>query len=512
MTGTLTLTLSNGTTVYATLNAACGQPQVKVGGNGTCTSNTATFTITNSGTTALPNGTTYKVTDSSGKTVKSGSVGALGPGQSTTVTVSNMTGPLTLTLSNGAVIYATLNATCIPSTVAPTKTPTPGPSPTKTPWLGLKISPTAVCPDWLVYHTDQISVHNTTGTGQEIFRLDGASSTLRGKPVDLSQTPNKLLLDGVTPVQNIGPSQSPDRAYIAFASNRDGNWDLYVAPTSGVGSVLRMTYAGAPDVTNVAPVWSPDGQYVAYESAQGGSWNLFLFAVTKFGAVPEQITNTPATTIEPYWSPDSKQLIYESNSSGTWQLYAYDLASKKTTQITSDNADHYNPSYSPDGKHLAYRTYASGSAVGVLTVADADGKNAKAISDVKSTATNQSWAPNSDLIAYQSDLYGQHDVFVYQLSTGKTRLVTSTADKVAHYAPTWYCNSTILVFTSDVTGNANIYSTNALPMSADPIDVKKSATALTSIKQFQDHFAQNFPPQAEEGSRQELQVNAPNKK
>ncbi|MHB8629646.1 MAG: TolB family protein, partial [Aggregatilineales bacterium] len=506
MTGTLTLTVSNGTTVYATLNAQCGQPPVKVTGAGSCTNNTGTFTVTNSGTTALPSGTTYTVTDSTGKTVASGAL-TLAAGKSQTITVPNMTGTLTLAVSNGTVIYATLNTTCTtPPLVVPTRTPVPTVTPSKPQrptWTGLKIGPTNTCPDWLVYHTDQASVQNSKGTGQEIFRL-GDLPNQKGTPTDLSQTPNKMLPDGITPVQNIGPSQSPDRAYIAFASNRDGSWQLYTAPTSGIGSVLQMTFNGFDGNLNVAPVWSPDGQYVAYESAQGGNWNLYVFAVTRNGAVPEQVTNTPATDIEPYWSPNSKQLVFESNRSGTSQLYTYDLATKKTTQITTDNADHFNPTFSPDGKHLAYRTYTPDNPnVSVLTIADANGKNAKAISDVKGTATNQSWAPGaaSDLIAYQSDMHGQYDVFVYQLSTGKTRLVTDNADKIAHYAPTWYCNSTTLVFTSDVTGNANIFSTAALPIDAKPINVATDATRLTDIRKFQDHFAQNFPQQAEEASR-----------
>ena len=48
---------------------------------------------------------------------------------------------------------------------------------------------------------------------------------------------------------------SPDGQKIAFASKRDGNWEIYVMNADGSGQ-QRLTRNAASDF---APAWSPDG-------------------------------------------------------------------------------------------------------------------------------------------------------------------------------------------------------------------------------------------------------------
>ena len=92
-------------------------------------------------------------------------------------------------------------------------------------------------------------------------------------------------------------------------------------------------------------------------------------------------------------------------------------------------------------------------------------------------ADNQVWSPDNTLIAYQSNLDGDNDIYVYELATGKMRLVTNNT--IEDYAPTWFCNSPIIIFTSDVTGDANLFSTPALPLDASAIQVDEDASQLT---------------------------------
>src|SRR6185436_16299055 len=61
---------------------------------------------------------------------------------------------------------------------------------------------------------------------------------------------------------DITPSASPDGEKIAFASNRNGYWDLYLLDlASGETSQLTDT----PDYEG-APTWSPDGAFMAFEA------------------------------------------------------------------------------------------------------------------------------------------------------------------------------------------------------------------------------------------------------
>lgn len=69
--------------------------------------------------------------------------------------------------------------------------------------------------------------------------------------------------------EDSAPAVHGDR--IAFASNREGNWDVYVMGIDGA-DVQRLTDSASNEGL---PVWSPDGRSMAYVSNQGGEWSIW---------------------------------------------------------------------------------------------------------------------------------------------------------------------------------------------------------------------------------------------
>ena len=88
------------------------------------------------------------------------------------------------------------------------------------------------------------------------------------------------------------------------------------------------------------------------------------------------------------------------------------------------------------------------------------------------------WSPDGSLIAYQSDLDGDLDIYVYQLSSEQTRHLTDNT--IADYAPTWLCGTTEIIFTSDIMGNPDIFQVSALAITAPAVDVAEEAQQLTA--------------------------------
>jgi Tol biopolymer transport system component len=130
------------------------------------------------------------------------------------------------------------------------------------------------------------------------------------------------------------------------------------------------------------------------------------------------------------------------------------------------------------------------------------------VSDPNGDARNHAWSADDELIAYNSDLDGDQDIYIYEVATEQTRLLTD--NNTTDVAPTWLCDGHTVVWTSDATedpdvGSDNdIYSVNADPITAPPIDVVTQASQLTSDPG-NDRDPQNTPP-IELSSRNSQQV------
>jgi Tol biopolymer transport system component len=105
-----------------------------------------------------------------------------------------------------------------------------------------------------------LAVMNAAGSGQRTVLLDDSATA---------------------------PAGSPDGAYIAFMSTRDGNWEIYRSNVDG-SDLVRLTDDGANDGL---PTWSPDGQTIAFVSDRAGGWGMW--AMTAAGQAQTQLFALP---------------------------------------------------------------------------------------------------------------------------------------------------------------------------------------------------------------------------
>ena len=161
--------------------------------------------------------------------------------------------------------------------------------------------------------------------------------------------------------------------------------DIWVANETGSG-VERLTVHRAREVY---PRFSPDGRWIAFSSNRNGNYDVFVMPAR--GGTPRQLTfHTGADTVVG-WTPDSQRILFTAARgrlfSGVPNLYEIPADGGLEQLIETDWG--YWGSYSPDGKKLAFnrhgatwwRKHYRGSRAADIWLMDVTAKSFRRLSD-----------------------------------------------------------------------------------------------------------------------------------
>jgi TolB protein len=122
--------------------------------------------------------------------------------------------------------------------------------------------------------------------------------------------PQLLTPQGGEDGDNAAPSWSPDGRKIAFASNRDLDWEIFVMDANGSG-VKQLTRNTAWDDH---PVWSPDGRKIAFQSHRTGDFEIFVMNAN--GTGQKKLSKNAWSDQNPCWSADGRKIVFDSQHGG----------------------------------------------------------------------------------------------------------------------------------------------------------------------------------------------------
>jgi TolB protein len=142
-------------------------------------------------------------------------------------------------------------------------------------------------------------------TGQMIASVDAQG-----------QDRKPLTQDGI----NNWPAFSPDGKQIAFASSRDGKFDLYVMSAAGL-DVRRLTRGGAG--LDMRPAWSPDGRRIAFTSNRDGNYEIYVIGAD--GTALRRVTRNDERDDYACWHPDGRRLVIVGERAGRFDLYLVEV-------------------------------------------------------------------------------------------------------------------------------------------------------------------------------------------
>jgi Tol biopolymer transport system component len=143
------------------------------------------------------------------------------------------------------------------------------------------------------------------------------------------------------------PDVSPDGSRIAFASNRDADYEIYVmdadAPESEANVPLKLTDNAT--YFDSEPDWSPDGSKIVYTSSRNGNKDVFVMNAN--GAGKKNLTRNAARDADPAFSPDGSFIVFESDRDGDSDIWRMRADGSNPTKLTRNTINDASPDWQP---------------------------------------------------------------------------------------------------------------------------------------------------------------------
>src|SRR5262249_36435192 len=148
-----------------------------------------------------------------------------------------------------------------------------------------------------------------------VISLPGNSGQQIATVNNLGQDKKLLTTTGL----NSWPAVSPDGKKIAFGSNRDGDYEIYVMNLNGT-STERLTNSPGMDFR---PAWSPDGKQLAFTSNRDGNYEIYVMNAD--GSNVRRVTNHVERDDHACWHPDGRRLVFVGERGGRFDLYLVEV-------------------------------------------------------------------------------------------------------------------------------------------------------------------------------------------
>lgn len=296
------------------------------------------------------------------------------------------------------------------------------------------------------------------------------------------------------------PRVESDDGVIAFASQRDGDFDVYVMRPDGssVRNLTRNESTPESEADDDNPVWSPDGAMIAFQSTRDhpgdGAGEMEIYVMRADGTAQRRLTHGDRPyeyKFPPRWIDDEHvgftactfdlgtcdlvavradgsaaldvreegHPIHGVAPSPDASLFAYlsrgDIWIRRSDgtarrRLTTSRGDDFAPIWSPDGTAIAFLSQRDRNGecmwhdcVGwnsELYVIDSDGRNERRLTDDPGDELAPTWSPDGTRIVFSSHRDG-NDYELYVLNVDGTCLTQLTDNGEWDWSPSWWSPS-----------------------------------------------------------------------
>lgn len=247
---------------------------------------------------------------------------------------------------------------------------------------------------------------------------------------------------------------------IAFASNRDGNSEIYLMDWDG-GNQRRITYHNA---LSILPSWSPDNERMVYTSFARGTSDMYI--INRRGGGRVRIHSGLALNTSATFSPVGNDIAFVGSVNGNPDIYLIKDDGTNVRRLTTSTSIESTPEWSPNGRQISFTSGRSGSPQ--IYIMDAEGTNVRRLSFEGEWNDDATWSPDGEQIAYTARVNGRFQIRIANAVTGDSRIIAGIG---SNEQPTWSPDGRWIAFQSNRSGRWQIYR-----MRVDGTDLQQLTT------------------------------------
>jgi TolB protein len=231
---------------------------------------------------------------------------------------------------------------------------------------------------------------------------------------------------------SIMPSVSPDGSRVAFTTYAKGTPRIMIVNTE---NKRLLPFYNQEASMNATATFTPDGKQLYYASSAAGLAQIF--AANLNGEDFRRISHRSDIEMEPKVDPKNPNiLLFVSGAGGSEQIYTMDANGGNVQRVTNGEGEASNPSWNPDGQHIAFswtRGYARGD-WNVFVMDISQPSQYAQLTHSEGRNENPSWGPDGRHIVFASTRGGRSQIYT-MLADGSQ--VTRLTQQGTNKSPVW---------------------------------------------------------------------------
>ena len=229
------------------------------------------------------------------------------------------------------------------------------------------------------------------------------------------------------------PMPSPDGRWIAFQSDHDGDFEIYVMNRYG-GQLRQLTHN---TVLDRLAAWSPAGDRIIHSTDTRGDRTFDLHSIGQIDGDGQPIYSDGWRNSHARFSPDGKYIVFTAGpavqDASTWEIRLMERDSGETRLLTDNDVRDASPAFHPDGQRILYVTTIGGARA--LASMNLEGQDRRILYTGPGSVWSANYSPDGQFIVLTATVNGLDRLFLMDARGGSAQQITVSGGAYASWIP-----------------------------------------------------------------------------